>query len=74
MTGLKLKTLPNFPGQIVGGVGMDVEKTNGNWTVSIDYDDLAIVSPYTAKATDYVLVYDSVANNYFLVPTTQLGG
>jgi hypothetical protein len=54
MTGLKLKTIPNFPGQIIGGVGMDIEKTNGNWTVSLDYDDLA--------------------NTYFLVPTTQLGG
>ena len=74
MSGLKLKSIPFFPGQVIGGLGVDVEKTNGNWTVSIDYDDLAIVSPYTAKATDYVLVYDSVANNYFLVPTTQLGG
>jgi hypothetical protein len=72
MTGIKLKSLPIFPSQVVGGVGMDVEKTSGNYTVSIDYDDLAVVSPYTARAQDYVLVWDSVANNYFLVPATSL--
>jgi len=51
---------------------MDVVKANGNYTVSIDYDDLMLVSSYVPKTTDYVLVWDSLANNYFLVPATSL--
>jgi hypothetical protein len=72
MSGLKLKSLPVFPSRVVSGVGMDVVKANGNYTVSIDYDDLTLVTPYIPRAQDYVLVWDSLANNYFLVPATSL--
>jgi hypothetical protein len=70
VSGLKLKYVPQFPGQVIGGVGIDVEKQNGNWTVTLDYADLPLVSPYTPQANHYVLIFDSVANDYFLVPAT----
>lgn len=71
MTGLRLKYIPTFPGQVLGGAGIDVEKANGNWTVSLDYSDLAVVSPYTPQAGHYVLIFDASTNNYFLVPATS---
>jgi len=72
MSDFKLRSLPHFPSRVIGGLGMDVVKANGNYTVSIDYDDLMLVSSYVPKTTDYVLVWDSLANNYFLVPATSL--
>jgi hypothetical protein len=70
-TGIKLKAVPNYPAQVVGGAGIDVAKTNGNYTVELDYSQFAIVSPYTKRSTDYVLVFDSVMGSYFLVPATS---
>jgi hypothetical protein len=72
MSGLKLKYVPQFPGQVIGGAGIDVEKANGNWTVALDYSQLPLISPYTPQANHYVLMWDSIANQYFLVPATSL--
>jgi hypothetical protein len=72
MSGLKLKSVPFYPSRVDAGLGIDVTKQNGNYIISIDYDDLAFVSPYVPKSTDYVLVWDSVANSYFLVTATDL--
>jgi hypothetical protein len=72
MSGLKLKSVPQFPGKVIGGAGIDVEKTNGNWTISLDYDDYPLVSPFTPGPQHYVLLWDSILNNYFLVPATTL--
>jgi hypothetical protein len=71
MNKLQLKHLPRFPSQVVAGVGIGVEQANGNWTVELDYNNLNIVSPYTPVATDYVLMYNSVNQTYFLVPATS---
>jgi hypothetical protein len=74
MTAIKLnKFFPKFPGQVLGNTGIDVEEDgNGNWTVTLDYTQFPLVSPYTPKSTDQVLVYDATANIYFLVPVTSL--
>jgi hypothetical protein len=71
MIGLKVQYLPRFPSQIVGGPGIGTQKANGNWTVSLDYADLPVVPSYTPVATDYVLLFDSVAGTFFLVPSTS---
>ena len=73
MSGLRLKSFPFYPGQIIDGPGVDVEKTNGNWTVSLDYDDFPIVAPYTPQPNHYVLVFNSITSTYFLVPATSFG-
>jgi hypothetical protein len=72
MSNLKLKSVPVFPGRVVEGLAIDVEKASGNYTVSVDYANLATVNPYVAVNTDYVLVWNSLSNNYFLVPTASL--
>jgi hypothetical protein len=68
---LKVQYLPRFPSQIIGGPGISAEKANGNWTIELDYADLSVVSPYTPVATDYVLMFDSINQIYFLVPATS---
>lgn len=72
MSGLKLKYVPQFPGQVIGGAGIDVEKANGNWTVTLDYTQFPLISPYTPQSTDQVLIYNSTSNSYFLVPVMSL--
>jgi hypothetical protein len=74
MSAIKLtKFFPKFPGQVFGNTGINVqEDENGNWTVTLDYSQFPLVSPYTPKSTDQVLVYDATANIYFLVPITSL--
>jgi hypothetical protein len=72
MSGFKLKSTAIFPSRVTGGLALDVDKANGNYTIAIDYTNLAVVDPYTPVATDYVLVWDSSINNYFLAPATSL--
>jgi hypothetical protein len=71
MIGLKVQYLPRFPSRIIGGPGIGAVKVNSNWTVSLDYADLPVVSSYSAAVTDYVLLFDSVAEIFFLAPTTS---
>jgi hypothetical protein len=72
MENLRLKFVPRFPGQIIGNTGIDVEEQDGTWTVMLDYTQFPLVSPYTPQPGDNVLVYDAIANIYFLVPVTSL--
>jgi len=69
---VKLNIVPNFPGRVIDGAGIDVEQQNGNWVVSIDYNDFPLVSPFTPGPNHYVLIWDAAANDYFLVPATSL--
>jgi hypothetical protein len=73
MTALKLKFVPQFPGQVIGNTGIDVEEdSNGNWTVALDYAQFPLMPAYTPQSGDNILVYDATANIYFLVPVTSL--
>jgi hypothetical protein len=72
MSTLNLKSVPQFPSQIIGNTGIDVENQNGTWTVALDYTQFPLVSPYTPQAGHYALVFDATANIYFLVPVTSL--
>ena len=65
---IKLKYLPQFPGQVIGGPGIAV---NDNLVVSIDYNEFPLVVPYLASGTDYVLVFDATKGTFFLAPSAS---
>ena len=68
---LKLEHLPRFPSQIIGETGIGAVQAKGIWTVGFDYTNLPLVSPYTPVATDYILMFNSITQRFFLVPATS---
>jgi hypothetical protein len=70
MSGLKLKVLPQFPSQVIGDVGITVNKQNGNFLIDLDYSKFP---PHTnTPSGSYVLVYDLISKTYTLVPGGNL--
>ena len=69
MSTLRLKVDTPYPGQVIGSQGIDVST---NWVVTFNDQEFPLVSPYTPTSTDYVLVFDTKLNYYFLVPTSSL--
>lgn len=72
MTGIKLKSLPRFPSQLIGGPGIAVDRANGNYTVRLDETEFPTVSPYVPQPSQYSLIYDAATGSYTLVPVTAL--
>jgi len=69
---MKIKALVSFPSTAIGGTGIDVVKTNGNFIVNIDYSEFAFSG--TIPPGSNALVWDSVSNTYILVPPSAVGG
>jgi hypothetical protein len=72
MSGVKLKRVPVFPRQAIGGAGIDVEKRGGNFTISLDYAEFGLHSPYVPQPNHRVVIFAQGSNGYFTVPTTVL--
>lgn len=68
MSGLKLKYVPQFPGQVIGGAGITIDD---NLVVSTDYAQFPLISPYAPQATHYALVYNQASGSFFLAPATS---
>ena len=64
-----------FPALVKGGGGLSIQKANGVWTLGLGYPQLGIqaLPVLTNFATDYVAVYDSIAQTYFLLPLSATG-
>lgn len=71
---VKLRVIPVFPSNVSGGTGIDVNKTNGLWTVSLDVSDLNISAVASDKVnTTYAVAFGDVTDDnpegsYSLVP------
>jgi hypothetical protein len=74
MTGIKVKVVPQFPNPVIGGAGIDVQKANGNWTISLDYAKFGLNSPYVPQPNHRVVIFTQSSDGYFTVPTTVLAG
>lgn len=72
MSGIKLKVLPQFPAKLVGGIGIDLTKLNGVYTVDLDYTEFGTTP--SVPAGSYALAFDPATNSYVLVATASLGG
>ena len=74
MSGIKLKVTPLFPARVVGGVGIGVDKTNGIYTLELDYADFAPIISLPTSPNLYVLIYDNVLDQYMLVNESAFFG
>jgi hypothetical protein len=72
MSGVKLKRVTTFPRQVIGGAGIDVEKQNGNFTISLDYAEFGLHSPYVPAPDHRVVIFAQGTSGYFTVPTSVL--
>jgi hypothetical protein len=72
MSGVKLKRVTTFPRQVIGGAGIDVKKKNGNFTISLDYAEFGLHSPYVPAPSHRVVIFAQGTGGYFTVPTSVL--
>ena len=71
---VKLKTVPIFPSNIVGGTGLTATKTNGALTLDFAWQEFGAISAIPTSPTSYLLTYDTATNAYVMVPSHLLGG
>jgi hypothetical protein len=65
---IRIDTNTPFPALVTGANGVGIGKQNGIWTVALNINSLATAAPTTTQLlSDYVPVWDSVANNYVKV-------
>jgi hypothetical protein len=69
-SGIKLKVLPKFPAQVIGEVGIDVSTANGNFYFNLDVSQFPLLGSLGSNPNLKVLLWDSLANVYYLVPTS----
>lgn len=63
-----------FPATVQGAAPIVITKLNGIWTVSLNVANLAQQVPPPANyATDFLVVFDAVANSFFKVPLSGAG-
>jgi hypothetical protein len=64
-----------FPAVVKSSAGLSIQKANGIWTIGLGYPQLSVQPepPPNNFATDYVAVFDSVAQTYFLLPLSSVG-
>ena len=71
---VKLKSIVSFPASIIGGVGIETTKANGNLTVDLDYSQFGEISAIPTSPTSMVLTYDTASEAYIMLPSHLLGG
>jgi hypothetical protein len=73
---LKLKTLVNFPANAFGGTGIEIDKSNGSYTVNLDYSEFwpPIIALPPDTSTLYALIWNSATDIYDLCPLTLSAG
>jgi hypothetical protein len=73
---LKLKTLVNFPANAFGGLGIEIDKSNGSYTVNLDYEQFLppIIALPPDTTTLYALIWNSATDVYELCPLSLSAG
>jgi hypothetical protein len=70
---IRINTSPNFPALVKGSGPVTVAKNNGVWSVGLSFASLGEQSPpQTSFASDFLLVYDSIANTLFKMPLVNI--
>jgi len=74
MPKLKLKTLVSFPARVNGGVGIDVTREHGAYTIDMDWGEFSTQTAIPTSPTNNVLTYDTSTDSYVMIPSSLLGG
>lgn len=71
---IRINTQFPFPALVTGSAPIVISKANGIWRVSFSIANLGTQVPLiTAYPTDYVLIWDSIANTFFRVTLSSFG-
>ena len=71
---VKLRLVPSFPSNIIGGVGIDVTRDRGAVTVDMDWSEFGLQSSIPTSPTNNVLTFDTATQSYVMIPSSLLGG
>jgi hypothetical protein len=71
---IRVNALVPFPALVKGSGPVTVGKNNGVWTIGLDIIDLGLQNPAPGNyASDFVIVWDNVAKNFFRTNISALG-
>jgi len=68
---IKVKVRPQFPANLIGGVGLVVSKTNGIYTINLNYEELQAAALGSA-AHDWVAIWDDVSGQFFRIKISDM--
>jgi hypothetical protein len=71
---MKIKTIPSYPANILGGAGIEVTKASGHVTVDLAHGEFATQTAIPTSPTNTVLTYDTATGTYVNIPSSLLGG
>jgi len=72
---VRVNTQVPFPSLVTGTAPLTIGKANGVWSLGVSFAIVGIGTPPVANyATDYILVYDSVAKTFFRMALSAFGG
>lgn len=70
---IRVNLLAPFPSLVTGSGPITIGKQNGIWTIGFSIAFMGTQVPPPANyPTDYILVYDSIANTFFKMPLNTL--
>ena len=71
---VKLKVVPTFPADVIGGTGLTTTKANGSLTIDYAWQEFGTIDAIPTQPTAMILTYDTAQNSYIMVPSHLLGG
>jgi hypothetical protein len=71
---LKLRQVVGFPGNIVGGTGIEATKAHGTVTIDMAWNEFGRQTAIPTSPTNNILTFDTVTGQYVMIPSSLLGG
>jgi hypothetical protein len=70
---VRVNTRVPFPAAVIGNGPVTIQKVNGVWHVGLQFQNLGQVSPPVPSfPTNFVIIYDAVANTYYRMSLDSL--
>jgi len=71
---VKLKMMPSFSANIIGGTGIEVTKQNGHAVIDMSWNEFGTQGSIPTSLTNNVLTFDTATEAYVMIPSQLLGG